>query len=99
MTPLSCSTDRSGSALVTLTGLVAAGIVLFDVVGPNFSTGGSLDEFAETEEIELGDMPPGNYFAYVEWQPFFGEPAPAVSDIRLGRASRSSPASRMSRWP
>ena len=76
VTPLSCSTDRSGSALVTLTGLVAAGIVIYDVVGPDFSTGGSLDEFAETEEIELGDMPPGNYFAYVEWQPFFGEPVP-----------------------
>jgi len=76
VTSLACSTDRSGSAVVTLSGLDAAGIVLYEVVGPDFSTGGSLDEFDETEVIELGDMPPGNYYAYVEWQPFSGEPVP-----------------------
>ena len=46
------------------------------MVGPDFSVGGSLDEFAETEEIELVGLPPGNYYAYVEWQPLFGEPPP-----------------------
>ena len=76
VTPLSCSTDRNGEALLTLTGLVAPGIVIFDVVGPDFSVGGSLDEFGETEDIELVGLPPGNYYAYVEWQPLFGEPPP-----------------------
>ena len=76
VTPLACSTDRNGEGLLTLTGLVAPGIVTFDVEGPAFSVGGSLDEFGETEDIELVGMPPGNYYAYVEWQPLFGEPPP-----------------------
>jgi len=77
VTPLACSTDPNGEALLTLTGL-ASGIITFDVQGPNFAVGGSLDEFGETEEIDLVGMPPGNYYAYVEWHPFAGEgPPPA----------------------
>ncbi|HVL60948.1 MAG TPA: hypothetical protein VM430_06015 [Microbacterium sp.] len=76
VTPLACSTGDDGKVLLTLTGLVN-GIVAYDVQGPDFMVGGSLDEFGATEEIELGGMPPGNYYAYVEWQPYFGEePAP-----------------------
>lgn len=89
VTPLSCSTDRDGSALLTLTGLVAAGIVTYDVPGPNFVVGGSLDEFGETEEIELVGMPPGNYYAYAEWHPFEGDataPAPPPSFDWVGFA-------------
>jgi hypothetical protein len=77
VTPLACSTDRTGEALLTLTGL-ASGIITYDVQGPSFAVGGSLDEFGETEEIDLVGMPPGNYYAYVEWHPFAGEgPPPA----------------------
>jgi len=77
VTPVRCSTWENGEALITLTGL-ASGIVTFDVQGPNFAVGGSLDEFGETEEIDLVGMPPGNYYAYAEWQPFAGEgPPPA----------------------
>ena len=77
VTPLQCSTGDNGEALVTLTGL-ASGIITYDVQGPNFMVGGSLDEFGETEEIDLVGMPPGNYYAYVEWHPFAGEgPPPA----------------------
>jgi hypothetical protein len=76
VTPLACSTGDNGEALVTLTGL-ANGIITWNVRGPNFVVGGSLDEFGETEEIDLVGMPPGNYYAYVEWHPFAGEgPAP-----------------------
>ena len=76
VTPLTCSTDRNAESLLTLTGLTSVGIVAFDVQGPNFEVGGSLDEFGETEEIELVGMPPGNYYAYAEWHPFGEEPAP-----------------------
>ena len=72
----SCSTGRDGTVLLTLTGLVAGGTVVYDVEGPDFSVGGSLDEYAATEELDIVGMPPGNYYAYVEWQPLFGEPPP-----------------------
>ena len=72
----SCSTDRTGSMLLTLTELVAGGLVVYDVEGPNFSTGGPLDEYGATEVIDLADMPPGNYYAYAEWQPLPGAEQP-----------------------
>ena len=100
VTPLACSTDRNGEALLTLTGL-ASGIITYDVQGPNFAVGGSLDEFGETEEIDLVGMPPGNYFAYVEWTPVRRRRAPAGAGLRLGRLrDRALPArGRASRSP
>jgi hypothetical protein len=72
----SCSTDRSGSILLTLSELVAGGIVTYDVEGPDFSTGGSLDEYGTTEVLDLADMPPGNYYALAEWHPIAGGAQP-----------------------
>ncbi|WP_082590610.1 LPXTG cell wall anchor domain-containing protein [Agromyces sp. Soil535] len=66
VTPLACSTDRNGEALLTLTGLVPGDFYVYDVQGPNFSAGGQLDEVGETEDIELVGLPPGNYYAYAE---------------------------------
>ena len=74
VTPLACSTDRNGEALLTLTGLVPGELYVFDVQGPTFAVGGPLDEVGETEEIELVGMPPGNYYAYVELVQFDPEP-------------------------
>ena len=66
VTPLRCSTGDNGEALLTLTGLVPGELYTYSVTGPNFDVGGSLDEVAETEDIELIGMPPGNYIAYAE---------------------------------
>lgn len=66
VTPLQCSTGDSGAALLTLTGLVPGEGYTYSVTGPTFEAGGMLDEVGETEEIELGGMPPGNYVAYSE---------------------------------
>jgi hypothetical protein len=66
VTPLQCSTGDNGAALLTLTGLVPGEGYTYSVTGPTFEVGGMLDEVGETEEIELGGMPPGNYVAYSE---------------------------------
>jgi hypothetical protein len=66
VTPLLCSTGDNGEALLTLTGLVPGEAYTYSVTGPNFEVGGLLDEVAETEDIELIGMPPGNYLAYAE---------------------------------
>ncbi|HZW41737.1 MAG TPA: hypothetical protein VFE99_05510, partial [Agromyces sp.] len=66
VTPLLCSTGDNGGALLTLSGLVPGEAYTYSVTGPNFVVGGLLDEVAETEDIELIGMPPGNYIAYAE---------------------------------
>lgn len=77
VTALSCSTDRDGVALATFTGLIPGFSYGYSVVGPDFLVGGPLDEVGETEEIELVGMPPGNYYATIEWIPFEGQVPPA----------------------
>lgn len=77
VTALSCSTGRDGVALATFTGLIPGFSYGYSVVGPNFLVGGPLDEVGETEEIELVGMPPGNYYATIEWIPSEGQVPPA----------------------
>jgi len=77
VTPVRCSTWENGEALITLTGLIPGLGYAYSVVGPDTLVGGPLDEVAETEEIELIGLPPGNYYATIDWIPTDGQEVPA----------------------
>lgn len=64
----SCSTGADGAATVAFTGLVAGESYTYFVEGPAGSSG-AFDASGPDETVVVGDLPPGNYYVYVEWRP------------------------------
>lgn len=71
----SCSTGADGGAAVEFTGLVEGESYAYEVVGPVGSSGTFIATGSD-ETVVAGELPPGNYYAYVEWRP--GDPAIAA---------------------
>ena len=63
----SCSTGADGTASVAFSGLIAGEEYSYFLEGIGVSTFDSFVAAAPTEDVVLEDLPPGNYYVYVEW--------------------------------
>lgn len=107
----SCSTGADGAATIRFTGLVSGEEYAYSVEGIDVSIFETFTASEPIEEAVAGDLPPGNYYAYVElrgdgpmydWRAFAVEPCqpelvPAVAQCSAlgGDASLSVTASRL----
>ena len=64
----SCSTGADGGATVEFTGLVEGESYAYEVVGP-VGRSGAFVASGSDETVIVGELSPGNYYAYVEWRP------------------------------
>ena len=63
----SCSTGADGSAMVTFTGLIAGDEYAYSVEGTDTSRFVPFTATGESQEVVVGDLPPGNFYVYVQW--------------------------------
>jgi hypothetical protein len=63
----SCSTGADGSAMVTFTGLIPDDQYAYSVEGPATSVYVPFTASGDSEEVVVGDLPPGNFYVYVQW--------------------------------
>ncbi len=63
----SCSTGADGSVMATFTGLIPGDEYTYFVEGTDTSRYVPFTAAGETEEVVAGDLPPGNFYVYVQW--------------------------------
>ncbi|WP_448808673.1 hypothetical protein [Agromyces bauzanensis] len=82
-----CSTGVDGSATFEFTGLVEGEEYRYEVVGDGTGTSlsGSFIAGGPSEAVVVGELPPGNFYVYVQWQPeepTLAAPPPPMFDWR-----------------
>lgn len=63
----SCSTGASGSLMVTFSDLIAGDDYSYFVEGPATSLYVPFTATGASEDVVVGDLPPGNFYVYVQW--------------------------------
>jgi hypothetical protein len=79
VTPGVCSTGDDGTATVLFTGLIEGEAYGFVITGPgSYEVADAFTADGPTEELMLGDLPPGSFVAYIQWNGG-GEESPLIS--------------------
>ena len=69
VTATSCSTGADGAATFRFTGLIEGDQYAYFVEGVGVSTFNLFTASGSSQEVVSDELPPGNYYVYVEWRP------------------------------